>query len=106
MYKIGIIGSRADTLLFLSLGFTAHEADNKQDAAKALCRLVESGEYAVLFITEVLAKELEEDIARYKDLPLPAITVIPGKEGSTGYAQELLREAVVRAAGTDLLSKS
>ena len=106
MYKIGIIGARADTLLFLSLGFSVHEADTKEQAAAKLHELAESGEYAVLFITEILAKEIEADIARYKDSPLPAITVIPGKEGSTGYGQEMLRTTVLRAAGTDLLSKS
>lgn len=105
MYKIGIIGPREDTLLFMALGFSVNEARDATEAAIRLHRMVKSGQYATIFITEELAREIEQDIARYKDAPLPAITVIPGKNGSSGYGAEQIRQAVIRAAGTDLLTK-
>ena len=105
MYKIGIIGPREDTLLFMALGFSVHEATSSSLAADTLHKLAKSKEYAVIFITEELAHEIAQDIASYKDAPLPAITVIPGSHSHSGYGAEQIRQAVIRAAGTDLLTK-
>ena len=103
MYKIGIIGDRDSTLCFMALGFSVFEASNPEQAKAHLHKAAKSGEYAVLFITEDLAVALDEDMARYKDDPLPAITVIPGKNGSTGYGAASIRAAVERAVGADIL---
>ena len=106
MYKIGIIGDRDSVLGFMALGFSVHEAQKSSDAAIKLHELARSGEYAVVFITENFALEIGEDIARYKDLPLPAITVIPGGAGSTGYGMASIKSAVERAVGADILFKN
>ena len=102
MYKIGMIGDRESTLCFLPLGYTVMEAD-AQNAATVLKNAVKSEDYAVIFITEELALSLGEELAKYKDLPLPAITVIPGKAGGTGYGMASLHAAVERAVGADIL---
>ena len=106
MYKIGIIGERDSVLGFMALGFSVHEAENVEAAEKILHTLVKSGEYAVIFIVENYAIKLEEDIAKYKDLPLPAITVIPGVTGGTGYGMANIKTAVERAVGADILFKN
>ena len=105
MYKIGIIGERDSVLAFMALGFSVHEAADAENAGKILHELVKSGEYATIFLVENYAVKLEEEIARYKDLPLPAITVIPGMTGSTGYGMANIRSAVERAVGADILFK-
>jgi len=105
MYKIGIIGERDSVLAFMALGFSVHEAADVESAGEILHKLVKSGEYATIFLVENYAKQLEEEIARYKDLPLPAITVIPGITGSTGYGMANIRSAVERAVGADILFK-
>ena len=106
MYKIGIIGQRDAILGFMALGFSVHEAATAEDAAKELHRMARSQEYGVIFITENYAVKLEDEIARYRDLPLPAIVSIPGQEGSTGYGMNVLRNAVERAVGADILFKN
>lgn len=106
MYKIGIIGDRDSVLGFMALGFAVHEVSNSEEATEKLHALVKSGEYAVIFITEGLAVNIEEDIAKYKDAPLPAITVIPGSSGSTGYGMANIKSAVERAVGADILFKN
>lgn len=106
MYKIGIIGDRDSVLGFMALGFSVHEAQKSSDAAKKLHDLAKSGEYAVIFITENFALELEEDMAKYKESPLPAITVIPAGSGSTGYGMASIKSAVERAVGADILFKN
>lgn len=105
MYKIGIIGDRGSVLGFMALGFAVHEAQNGEEAEKKLDALVKSGEYAVIFITEDLAVATEEAREKYKDLPLPAITVIPSSNGNKGYGMANIKNATIRAVGADILFK-
>ena len=103
MSKIGIIGDRDAVLGFMALGFSVHEISSAEEGAKLLHSLVRSGEYGIIFITENYAKALEDETSKYKDLPLPAIVSIPGREGSTGYGMNHIKEAVERAVGADIL---
>ena len=48
---------------------------------------------------------MEEELEKYKDLPLPAVTSIPAQGGSTGYGMNNIRSAVERAVGADILFK-
>ena len=102
MYKIGIIGRRDAVQGFMALGFAVREADSTADAARELHAMAKSQEYGVIFITENFATELEEEMAKYRDLPIPAIVSIPGQEGSMGYGMNNLRRAVARAVGADI----
>ena len=103
MYKIGMIGERDSVLGFLALGFSVHEAATVEEAATVLRSLVKSEEYAVIFLVEHYALQMQEELARYKDMPLPAITVIPGQSGTTGYGMASIKNAVERAVGADIL---
>ena len=105
MYKIGMIGRRDAVHGFMALGFAVREADSTADAARELHAMAKSQEYGVIFITENFATELEEEMAKYRDLPIPAIVSIPGQEGSMGYGMNNLRRAVERAVGADILFK-
>ena len=105
MYKIGIIGDRDTVLGFMALGFTVEDVTSAEDAAKRLHAMAKSGDYAVIFVTENYAVQIEEDVNRYKDMPLPAVISIPGHSGSTGYGMNLIRNAVERAVGADILFK-
>lgn len=103
MYKIGIIGPRNSVLGFMALGFSVHEAECAEVAEQTLEALVKGGEYAVIFLVEDYAEALSEELSKYKDLPLPAITVIPGSTGSNGYGLAAIKNAVERAVGADIL---
>ncbi len=105
MYKIGIIGERESVLGFIALGLSVHEASTAEKATQILHGLVKSEAYAVILVTERLYLEMEGALARYKDLPLPAITVIPGKGDTSGYGMAALQSAVKRAVGADILFK-
>ena len=59
--------------------------------------------YAIIYVEENLAEELDPEIEKYKDKPTPAIILIPGKDGSLGLGQNALRAAVERAVGSDIL---
>ena len=104
MYKIGVIGDKVSIMGFMAVGFSVHEAENAEEAAKLLRSLAHS-DYAVVYITEDLAAQIEEQIASYKDKILPAIITIPGRGGATGYGMTNLKKSVERAVGADILFK-
>ncbi len=103
MYKIGIIGDRDSVLGFMALGFAVYDVSSCDDARVKLRNAVKGGDFAVLFITESIAMQIEDEIEKYKDLPLPAIVSVPGRDGSTGYGMENIRDAALRAVGADIL---
>lgn len=105
MYKIGIIGDRDTVQGFMALGFSVQDVAGVAEGVERLHKMVKSGEYAVIYVVENLAMQMEDQIAQYKDDPLPAIISIPGQAGSTGYGMNNIRTAVERAVGADILFK-
>jgi V/A-type H+-transporting ATPase subunit F len=104
MYKIGVVGERDAVLGFLSLGMTVRDVGNGEEAAKAVDSMAKEG-YGLIFITETIAKDIEETIARYRNEMLPSIILIPGNQGSLGIGLAKIRSNVERAIGVDILSK-
>ncbi len=103
MYNIAIMGDRESIQGFLALGVETFEVNTAEQAAKTLADLVKSQKYAVLFVVENLLSAMGDELLRYKDLTLPAITAIPGKGGPIGYGMTALKRATERAVGTDIL---
>ena len=105
MYKIGIIGERDSVLGFMAIGFSVHEAPDVETAKRLLHTLAKDESYAIIFIVENYAEAMSEDMARYKDVPLPAVVTIPGRAGATGYGLAAMKSAVERAVGADIIFK-
>ncbi len=103
MYKLAVLGDRESILGYRTLGFDVRACENEEEGSDALHILAKEG-YAVIYITEQLACRIEEDIAKYKDSPLPAIILIPGKTGSLGIGMKGVHAAVERAVGADILA--
>lgn len=57
----------------------------------------------MIYLTEQLAKDLEDVISRYKDEIRPAIILIPGRQGSLGIGKNNIQRAIERAVGADIL---
>ncbi len=105
MYKIAVIGDRDSVMGFMAIGFSVFEAEDAPAAARILHTLAKDGAYAIIFIVENYASRIAEDIARYKDEPLPAVISIPGVNGSDGSGMAAIKSAVERAVGADILFK-
>ena len=102
--KIAVIGGKDTVIGFKAVGLEACPAANAVEARQALKELTREGsDYAIIYIEEKLALELQHEIDRFKDSPSPAIILIPGREGSMGLGQTALRAAVERAVGTNIL---
>ena len=105
MYKIGVIGSPDTIIGFQALGLDTFPVREEAEARAVLRQLTrsEEEEYAILYIEEGLAQALEAEISRFKDVPRPAIILIPGREGSLGLGLSALTAAVERAVGANIL---
>ena len=102
MYKTGIIGDRESVVGFRAVGIDAIPARTGEEAVKAVRYMAESG-YGIIYITEELSAEIEEEIDRYKDEMLPAVIALPGRKGPTGDGMRNVSKAVERAVGADIL---
>lgn len=103
MYKLAVLGDRESVMGFRALGLETYPAEDLNEA-KAILRRLAAESYAVIYITEQLAQHMAEEIARYKDNPIPAIILIPGKEGSLGIGMKNVHDTVERAVGADILN--
>lgn len=101
MYKIAVLGDRDSVLGFRALGLDVCFTESADEARQALHRLAKE-DYAVIYITEALSRELSADIARYKAQVTPAVILIPGKTGSMGLGEQALHSAVEKAVGADI----
>ena len=106
MYKIAVIGAPDTVVGFKALGldtFPVSESSEARNILKMLTRPDQQDEYAIIYIEEALAADLETEIARFKDRPSPAVILIPGKNGSLGMGLNALQAAVEKAVGVNIL---
>ncbi len=101
-YRIAVMGDKDSVLGFKALGLDVFPVDDPDDARHTLHRIARE-DYAVVYLTERLAAQMEADVNRYRDALTPAIILIPGKEGSLGMGMANIRKAVERAVGADIL---
>ncbi len=102
MYKIAVMGAYDSIYGFAALGLGTFPAEGHDEGRRLLHKLADNG-YAVIYITEALAAELEDEIAKYKDRVTPAIILIPGVAGNTGKGVESVKKSVEQAVGSDIL---
>lgn len=104
MYEIAVLGDAGSVTAFRGLGFTVVPLEDSTGAEGELYRLIESERYAIIYITEPLARRCKKILDRYRSEPLPAIIPIPASNDSGGYALANLTESVIRAVGFDVLA--
>ena len=104
MLKIAVIGGRETVMGFKALGLDTYPVVDASEAHKILRTITkEDQNYAIIYIEENLAGQLSSEINKFKDVPSPAIILIPGREGPLGLGQSALKAAVERAVGTNIL---
>ena len=101
-YRIAVMGDKDSVLGFKALGLDVFPVESVDEARHILHRIAKE-DYAVVYLTEQLAVQMEADVNRYKDALTPAIILIPGKEGSLGLGMDNIKKSVERAVGADIL---
>ena len=102
MYKAAAVGDRDSIYGFASVGIDIYPVESALDAGKLLRKLAES-KVAVIFITEELASNLQNELDAYRDLPFPVVVPIPGVSGNTGMGMASLNRSIERAVGSNIL---
>ena len=102
MYKIGIVGDKDSVLAFKAVGIDVYPVNDAIDARRVIDKMAADG-YAVIFVTEQLAQNLEETIDRYYRQMLPAIILIPNNQGSLGIGLQKIKDNVEKAVGVNIL---
>lgn len=99
--KMAIVGDGDSIMVFKAAGVDAYPAEDAAKARDVMRRIAKN--YAIIFITEELAKDLTDFLKRFDEEPYPVVLAVPSKGGSTGYGEEFLKGAVERALGVDIL---
>ncbi|WP_369296930.1 V-type ATP synthase subunit F [uncultured Neglectibacter sp.] len=102
MYRIAVLGDRDSIYGFAALGLDIFPVPDSEAGARTLRNLAEQ-DYAVIYITEALAAQLEVELERYREAPLPAIIPIPGVQGNTGMGVAMVKKSVEQAVGSDII---
>ncbi len=102
MHDIAVLGDRQSVLGFKALGLAVVSAETPEEGRSALHQLAREG-CSIIYITEQLAQQIPEEIARYDDCASPAVILIPGKGGSLGIGMANVKRSVERAVGADIL---
>ena len=102
MAKIAAVGSKACLSPFRYFGVDTFFIPEEGDVTEILRKLVRSGEYAVIFVTESAYQQADEFVEARSEEYLPAITLIPDISGSQGLALERVTTAIRTAVGLDI----
>ncbi len=99
--NLAIIGNGECVVAFKAGGVDAYFADDEKKARELLKKLAQT--YKVIFVTDDLARSLDDIIQRTVENPYPVIVPVPGENGASGYATEKMKEQAERALGVDVL---
>jgi len=102
MYKMGVIGDKDSILGFKALGISVFPTTDPKQASKTLIELAKE-KYAIIFITEQIAKDIKDYIDVYKQSLIPAVILIPNNQGTMGIGMKAVRQSVEKAIGADIL---
>lgn len=99
--KLAIVGDGESITVFKAAGVATFPAESAEKARELLRRIAK--DYAIIFLTEELSRQLSEFLKRFDEQPYPVVLSIPSKNGSSGYGVEQLKSAMERALGVDIL---
>ncbi len=103
MYKIAAMGDKDSIYGFASIGLDIFPTDEPKQAVRLL-KMMQNENYAVVYITEALAEQIEPEIEKCKEKLTPAVILIPGVYGNTGKGMLGVSKAVEQAVGSDILN--
>ena len=99
--KTAIVGNGDGIMVFKAAGVTTVPAEDEKRAREILRRIAK--DYQVIFLTEDLACPLKDFLKRFDEQPYPVIVSVPTGDGAGGYGMEVLKNAMEKALGVDIL---
>lgn len=110
-YHIAIIGPAETVSGFRAMGVESFPAQTGAEALEQLRTIKQlttsadsEKQYAVVCIIESLMTDVDQtEYAKVASGPLPAMVLLPGPEGSKGFALERLRGLAEKAVGSAII---
>lgn len=102
MYKVGVVGDKDSIFAFKSLGVEIFPCISPEEGRRTIDKLAAKN-YAVIFVTENIAKDIMDTIDRYQKKNVPAIVLIPSSQGSLGIGIKKISDSVEKAVGVNIL---
>ena len=99
--KMAIVGDGDSIMVFKAAGVATFPAEDEKKARETLRKVAK--DYQIIFLAENLARPLAEFLKRFDESAYPVVLSIPAAGGSTGYGMEVLKGAMERALGVDIL---
>ena len=99
--KTAIVGNGDGIMVFKAAGVATFPAADEKKAKEILRKIAK--EYQIIFLTEDLARPLTDFLKRFDEEPYPVVMSIPSGAGSDGYGIDVLKNAMERALGVDIL---
>lgn len=99
--KMAIIGDGDGVIVFSSVGIAPFPVKGAEEATSLLKKLAK--EYKIIFVTDDVAAEIDETIKKYVSSSYPIILSVPSGKGSNGYGTAVLKNAMEKALGVDIL---
>ena len=99
--KTAIVGDGDSIMVFKAAGVATFPAEDEKKAREIIRKIAK--DYQIIFLTENLAAPLTEFLKRFDEAAYPVIVGIPSKNGSDGYGVQVLKTAMERALGVDIL---
>lgn len=98
--KMAIVGKNDEILVFKAAGLAVFPAEDEKKARDVLRKVAK--EFQIIFLAEDLARKLTDFLKRFDENPYPVVVSIPTGD-SGGYGFEVLKTAMDRALGVDIL---
>ncbi len=102
MHRITVVGQKDSIYGFAALGLEVFPVSDSNEAKATIKHLLKD-DAAIIFLTESFASEIYEEVSVLIKENMVAIIPIPDISGTLGVGMENLRDAVLKAVGTDIL---
>lgn len=106
MSKLVVVGNKGLTLPLTAVGFEPVAAGSATELENALDRLSVDEDLALVVCGETQAAGCPEAVLRFRKNAHGVVLVVPDGPESRRTGWNTIRQAIERAAGVDLLSKS
>ena len=103
--KIAVLGSIDFVMPFSALGLDTFAVEDISEQVEESASKIIENKYALVVVAENIAPLAEEVFQDQKNMPTPAIVVVPFTGEPTGFATKDLGKVLKMATGIDILSE-
>lgn len=103
MYKVVILGEKADILPYQSIGVEIEPVNTVAETVSILNKTTADTSVGIILITENMAEQCLDVITRLRNKTAMAITIIPAQQGSRHTGVMELNKEIGGAVGMDIL---